>query len=113
MNETKQEKIAEKDPYRQAENIECKVNIDTEGKMSLDSILDKCGFGQLEEILELLSEDSERTELTDSQITIDNMEADFITSVEIEQIFTSLSLEEEEIVKQWITKYLKACEEDN
>lgn len=105
--------IFEKDPYDQAKSIKRKVDIDAEGEISLDNILDKCGLGQLEEILELLGENSERTELTDSQITIDNMEADFITSVEIEQILTSLSLEEEEIVKQWITKYLKAYEEDD
>ena len=105
--------ILEKDPYDQAKNIECKVDIDTEGKISLDSILDQCGHGQLREILEILDENSERTQLTDSQITIDNMEADFITSVEIEHIFTSLNLEEEEIVKQWIAKELKTCEEDD
>ena len=113
MNETKQEKIAEKDPYDQAKNIECEVDIDTEGKISLDSILDQCGPKQLKEILEILDENSERTQLTDSQITIDNMEADFITSVEIEHIFTSLKSEEEEIVKRWIAKESKACEEDN
>ncbi len=105
--------ILEVDPYNQARNIEHKVDIDTEGKISLDSILDKCSFEQLKEILELLDENSEKAKLTDSEITIDNMEADFIVSVEIEQIFTSLSLKEEGIVKRWITKYLKNFEEDN
>ncbi len=103
----------EEDPYSQAKNIEHKVDIDTEGKISLDSILDKCSFEQLKEILELLDENSKRTKLTDSEITIDNMDADFFISVEIEQIFTSLSLEEEGIVKRWITKYLKDLQEDN
>ena len=105
--------ILEKDPYDQAKNIECKVDIDTEGKISLDSILDQCGHGQLREILEILDENSERTQLTDSQIMIDNSETDFYTSVEIEHIFTSLNLEEEEIIKRWIAKELKACEEDD
>ncbi len=105
--------ILEVDPYSQARNIEHKVDIDTEGKISLDSILDKCSFEQLKEILELLDENSERAKLTDSEITIDNMEADFTASVEIEQIFTSLSLKEEGIVKRWITEYLKKFEEDN
>lgn len=105
--------ILEKDPYDKAENIEFEVAIDTEGKISLDSILDKCSFAQLKEILEILDENSERTQLTDSEIIIDNLEANFITSVEIEHIFTSLKLEEEEIVKLWITKELKTCEEDN
>ena len=105
--------ILEEDPYNQTENIKRKVDIDTEGKISLNSILDNCSIEQLKEILELLDEDSERAELTDSEITIDNMEADFIASVEIEQIFTSLSLEEEGIVKRWIIKYLKHLQEDD
>ncbi len=103
--------ILEEDPYSQAKNIKRKVDIDTEGKISLDAILDNCSIEQLKEILELLDENSERAELTDSEINIDNMEADFYASVEIEHIFTSLSLEEEGIVKRWIIKYLKHLQE--
>lgn len=113
MNETKPEKLAEKDPYDQAKNIERKVDIDTEGKISLDNILDKCSSEQLKEILEILDENSERTQLTNFEIEIDNSDADFFTSVYIEDIFTSLKLEEEEIVKRWIAKYLKVREEDD
>ena len=113
MNETKPEKLAEKDPYDQAKSIKRKVDIDAEGEISLDNILDQCGHGQLKEILEILDENSERTQLTNSEIMIDNSETDFYASVEIEHIFTSLKLEEEEIVKQWIAKELKTCEEDD
>lgn len=105
-------KLSEFDAFEEAKNYEHNIDIDTEGKITLDTILDRCSIKQLKEIIELLDENSERAELSEKEIDLDSTEVHFITSVYIENIFQSLSEEEEEIVTKWIQTYLKDIEEE-
>ena len=105
-------KVSEFDAFEEAKNYEHNVDIDTEGKITLDTILNCCGIEQLKEIMELLDENSERAELSEKEIDLDSTQISFITSVYIENIFQSLGEEEEEIVIKWIQTYLEEIEEE-
>lgn len=105
-------RVSKFDAFKEAKNYEHNVDIDTEGKITLDTILDRCSIKQLKEIIELLDENSERAELSEKDIDLDSTEISFITSVYIENIFQSLDEEEEEIVIKWIRTYLKEMEEE-